>query len=114
VQDLTPDQMIHIMGLEHDWLRVFQLLKVDFPKGIPRATVDTSLAAIELVAAGLGCAIVLRSFAQSGLGRGRVEIVPGIELPQPQSHYLLTPEDNKWPKPEAMIFREWLSKELGG
>ena len=112
LNDLTSDRMIHIMGLEYDWLRLFEAHRLSLPPGSPRATVDTSLAAIELVAAGMGSALVLRCFARSDRARDRVAIVPGIELPQPQAHYLLTPDSAVSAKPEALVFQQWLASEM--
>lgn len=110
--ELSAGQLIHIMGLEYDWLRLFEANDLRMPEGHPRATVDTSLAAIELVAAGMGYAIVLRSFAQSESARHRVAVMPGVELSQPQSHYLLLQEDSGQPKPETLIFQHWLTLEM--
>lgn len=109
---LKANRLIHIMGLEYDWLRLFEAHGLEMPSGSPRATVDTSLAAIELVSAGMGCAIVLRSYAQSALARGRVAILPGIELSQPQAHFLLAREGAGQQKPEALVFEHWLAGEM--
>lgn len=110
--DLTASQLIHIMGLEYDWLRLFEDHGLGMPAGSPRATVDTSLAAIELVAAGMGCAIVLKSFANAQQEHRRVAIMPGIELAQPQAHFLLMQEGSERPKPEALVFQHWLAQEM--
>lgn len=112
--DLAANRLIHIMGLEYDWLRLFEANGLALPKGNPRATVDTSLAAIELVAAGMGSALVLRSFAQSARALGRVAIMSGVELAQPQGHFLLTREGGDQPKSEALLFERWLAGEMGG
>lgn len=110
--DLTSDRLIHIMGLEYDWLRLFEANRIELPPGSPCATVDTSLAAIELAAAGMGCALVLRCFARSDRARGRIAIVPGIELPQPQAHYLLSSDGASSAKPETLVFEHWLAAEM--
>lgn len=110
--DLKTNRLIHIMGLEYDWLRLFEANGLEMPSGSPRATVDTSLAAIELVAADAGCAIVLRSYAQSELARNRVAIMPGVELMQPQAHFLLAREGIGQQKPEALVFEHWLTRQM--
>lgn len=110
--DLKANRLIHIMGLEYDWLRLLEANGLEMPPGSPRVTVDTSLAAIELVAADAGCAIVLRSYAQSELARGRVAIIPGIELGQPQAHFLLAREGAGQQKPELLVFAHWLARQM--
>jgi LysR family glycine cleavage system transcriptional activator len=110
--DLTANRLIDIMGLEYDWLRLFEAKGLKMPPGSSRATVDTSLTAIELVAADMGCAIVLRSYAQSTLARGRVAIMPGAELTQPQAHFLLTRQGGGQQKPEVMVFEHWLAQRM--
>lgn len=109
---LTADRLIHIMGFEDDWLRLYRSRNIVMPEQNARMTVDTSLMAIELVAADMGCALVLRSFARPHAAQGRVRIVPGTELPQPQSHYLLSRTGDERPQPEALVFRDWLLREM--
>ncbi len=116
ISALNADRLIHIMGFEDDWLRLYRLRKVAMPAAIAgqggQLTVDTSLMAIELAAAGMGCALVLRSFALPHVAQGRVTIMPGIELPQPQSHYLVSPTGHERQRPEALVFEDWLLREM--
>lgn len=112
VTGLAADQLIHIMGFDDDWLRLFRARKAAISEHGSRITVDTSLVAIEMAAAGMGCALVLRSFALPQAAQGRVRIVPGIELPQPQSHYLVSRDGDERPRPEALVFRDWILNEM--
>ncbi len=105
-------RLIHIMGLEEEWLRYHRLLGLDRkPSGSP-LTVDTSLAALELAAAGSGLAVVLRGFAQSPHMAGRVQLAFAPELPQEQAHFILSREGGGPIRPEAAIFRDWLFDEF--
>ncbi len=100
------------MGLEEEWLRYHRLLGLDRkPSGSP-LTVDTSLAALELAAAGSGLAVVLRGFAQSPHMAGRVQLAFAPELPQEQAHFILSREGGGPIRPEAAIFRDWLFDEF--
>ncbi len=65
-----------------------------------------------MVAAGHGAALVLSRFAAAYEAAGRVRRVPGIELPQEQSHYLLTPSSLDAPRAEALLFADWLRQQL--
>jgi LysR family glycine cleavage system transcriptional activator len=110
--NLTADQLIHIMGFEDDWLRLYRSRRLAMPGQGSRATADTSLVALEMAAAGMGFALVLRSFALPHAAQGRIRIVPGIELPQPQSHYLVSRDGDERPRPEALVFRDWILREM--
>jgi len=109
-RDIGPAQLIQIMGVESDWLRLFDSADLALPAA--GVTVDTSLAALELVASGHGAALVLARFARAYEAGGRVRRVPGIELPQEQSHYLLTPNSLDAPRAEALLFGDWLRRQL--
>jgi LysR family glycine cleavage system transcriptional activator len=105
-------RLIHIMGIEDEWLRYHRLRGLERkPAGAP-LTVDTSLAALELAAAGNGLAIVLKNFALSPHLGGRVRLAYPDELPQEQSHYLLSRDGSGPLRPEALLFRDWLIDEL--
>lgn len=111
-RDIDPAEVIQIMGVEGDRLRFFEAAGMKLPTGSAGITVDTSLAALEMVAAGHGAALVLSRFAAAYEAAGRVRRVPGIELPQEQSHYLLIPNSLEAPRAEALLFADWLRQEL--
>jgi LysR family glycine cleavage system transcriptional activator len=111
-RDIGPGELIQIMGVEGDWPRFFAAAGMALPLGSPGMTVDTSLAALEVVAAGHGAALVLSRFAAAYEATGRVCRVPGIEVAQEQSHYLLTPNSLDAPRAEAQLFADWLRQQL--
>ncbi len=112
VADLPPARLIHIMGLEDEWLKFRRLAGLAALPASAAITVDTSLAALELAASGHGHAIVLKGFATAPHVRDRVRIAYAQELPQEQSHYLLWRDGSGPLRPEASIFRDWLVEEL--
>nr|WP_298681972.1 LysR substrate-binding domain-containing protein [uncultured Dongia sp.] len=111
-RDIGPAEMIQIMGVESDWLRLFESAGMALPAGGAGIIVDTSLAALELVASGHGAALVLSRFAAAYEANGRVRRVPGIVVPQDQSHYLLTPNSLDAPRAEVLLFADWLRQKL--
>ncbi len=111
-RDISSAELVQIMGVESDWLHLYEAAGLNLPPGGAGITVDTSLAALELVAAGHGAALVLARFAAAYEKAGRVRRVPGIELPQDQSHYLLTPNSLDAPRAEAALFADWLRQQL--
>ncbi len=112
VRDIGSAEMVQIMGVESDWLRLFEEAGMILPKGGAGMSVDTSLAALETVAAGHGAALVLSRFAAAYERDGRVTRIPGVLLPHEQSHYLLTPQNSEAPRAEALLFTDWLRQEL--
>lgn len=111
-RDIRPGELIHILGVEGDWLHLFTGTDQMPPFEQVGLTVDTSLAALELAAAGSGVALVLERFARPFIEQGRIRAVPGLQLPQEQSHYLLTRDGLNAPRAEAMLFCDWLQHAL--
>jgi LysR family glycine cleavage system transcriptional activator len=111
-RDIKPGELIHILGVEGDWQHLFTAADQAPPFEHVGVTVDTTLAALELVAAGAGVALVLERFALPFIEQGRVRRVTGLNLPQEQSHYLLTRDGMNAPRAEAMLFCDWLQQAL--
>jgi LysR family transcriptional regulator, glycine cleavage system transcriptional activator len=106
--ELAQRHLIHIMGCEDLWTRWFRAAGTADYQAAKGLQVDSSLIALELASAGSGFALVLRSFAEPHIASGRlVTPFPG-ELGIDQAHYLLLPEGESRPRPEVLLFREWL------
>lgn len=114
VSDVADCGLIRIMGCENFWDHWFRSAGVQEPPLRRGMTVDNSLAALEVAAAGYGFALVLQSFAAPYLETGRV-VMPNAHAVAPrQAHYLLLPETGTDPRPEVLIFRDWLLHECRG
>jgi LysR family glycine cleavage system transcriptional activator len=111
VAALARRSLIHVMGGEDLWQRLFRRLALSELDAGQRIKVDTSLAALEMAASGLAPTIVLRSFAEPLIEANRLVRLVDIELPLEESHYLLIPEGRKRGRPEALLFRDWLLDE---
>ncbi len=70
--------------------------------------VDTSIAAIEAVAAGDLWTIVPERFARPAVREGRVSLAVDTVVPMRQAHYLLHRRDSARLSPEAAAFAGWL------
>ncbi len=101
---------IHVAGYEDLWRRLLQPHGVTLPP-FQGVNVDTSLAALELAAAGHGPAIVLEGFARPYIASGRLAVATEDLLPVQQAHFLLSPAGAARPPPEAAFFRDWLKRE---
>ena len=110
VADLAARPRIHVLGLENLWRRLFSDAGVDATTG--GVTLDTSVAAIELAAAGAMPALVPERFARSALTDGRVVRAIDTTVPMREAHYVLWP-DRTPPSPEGLAFLQWL-RELDG
>jgi LysR family glycine cleavage system transcriptional activator len=103
--------LMHIMGYENFWRDWFQVAGLsDAPSG-RGLKVDSTLAALEIAASGHGLAIVFERFADRHLQDGRLVAPFRQRLETPMGHYVLLPEAAGAPKPEAVLFRDWLLAE---
>jgi LysR family glycine cleavage system transcriptional activator len=109
IPGLVPQHLIHIMGYENHWLKVRQGLGfAHVGTHLGGATVDTTLAALELAASGVGCALAHRLFLGAYLATGR--LVPAIdrEFADDNSYFVVTPERPQRPRREVQACRDWL------
>jgi LysR family glycine cleavage system transcriptional activator len=99
---------IHVMGCENLWARFAR------ERGWPDAlvaggpAVDSSVVALEMVAAGAGCALIERDLALGHVAAGRVAAPAGLALAHDQAHYAALPRRARPPSPAALLFRAWL------
>jgi LysR family glycine cleavage system transcriptional activator len=101
--------LIHIMGYENHWLKVRQGLGIANlglqPDG---PTVDTTLAALELAASGLGCVLTHRLFLGAYFATGRLVAVTPREFADDNSYFVVTPERPQRASRAVQACREWL------
>jgi LysR family glycine cleavage system transcriptional activator len=108
VAELLPRHLIPIMGHEKHWLAVRQSLRLANDSGIAGPTVDTTVAALELAAAGAGVALTHRIFLSAYFATGRlVEALPQ-EFADDNSYYVIAPERPQRVRREVQLFRDWL------
>jgi LysR family glycine cleavage system transcriptional activator len=101
---------IEIMGLAEDgWERLLGELGLETRRR-SSISVDTSLAALQLVASGQGAAIVLESFFVAARVMLPIERVVDEPLPMAESHYLLHQEGAD-PNADTLAFRDWIVSE---
>ncbi len=105
---LRDAALIHILGYEDNWARYFQAFGLTQPAGPALHSVDTTVAALQLVMAGGGYATVLTRFAQNAIAQGAPLQIVGPAIPFSQSHYLIRQEATEQPSTSARIFTDWL------
>lgn len=105
---------VQVLGFDDLWRRFFATAPGAAPgSGEPPAviTVDTSLAALEIVARGELWTIVPERFARRAVREGRVHQVPGPVIAMRQGHYLLSRDDDAADSPETRAFTTWLGEQ---
>jgi LysR family glycine cleavage system transcriptional activator len=103
-----PRHLIHIMGYENHWLKVRQVLGLADNPANTGATVDTTIAALELAAAGAGVALANRLFLDAYFATGRLVTALPQEFADENSYFVITPERPQRIRREVQLFRDWL------
>ena len=99
---------IHIRSYENHWLKVRQTPELaNVPAGAG-LTVDTTIAALELAAAGAGVALAHGIFLSAYFATGRLVNALPQQFPDDFSYFVITPERPQRMRREAQRFRDWL------
>ncbi len=112
LHSMTTGALIHILGYEDNWARYFQANDMAPPDKLPRHSVDTSVAALQLVMAGAGYATILERFAKNAIQQGAPIEIAGPAIPFAQSHYLISAQGADHPIAAAGLFCAWLKERL--
>lgn len=106
--DLQRAGRIHVQGFDDHWSRFFNATNIDASNTPVRHTVDSTLAALEIVAAGGGVAVIVRALAEMALQRGHVMQAIDHSLGLQTAHYLIEHPGNQARRLEVEQFRSWL------
>lgn len=117
INDLRQQEPIHIVGYDDHWSRYinhFERLSNASTEENTRIQVDTSIQACELVASGMGCAVLIERFARRSIEAGRPIRIVGEPIPLHQSHFLVKTETgNEKPlSAEIEVFKQWIRTEF--
>lgn len=112
VAELHDETLIEIMEVDDAWTLLFTAAGLPPPRREQIIRVDSTLLALELVAAGIGNAIVFQNLAMPYLSTGRVADLRIPDRPARMAHYLLRPLGRQREKSEARLFAHWLKAEL--
>jgi LysR family glycine cleavage system transcriptional activator len=103
-----PRHLIRIMGYESHWVKVRQVLGLADAAAPAAPAVDTTIAALELAAAGAGVALAHEIFLGAYLTTGRLVRALRQEFADDHSYYAITPERPQRIRREVQVFRDWL------
>lgn len=107
IEDITSRPRILILGYES--APATSRLSIGHPADV---TVDTSLAALEMVASGQFSTAVPLRFADRGLASGELTTLATMCTPMSEAHYLLFPNPTVPPSAPALLVAGWLRSIL--
>ena len=106
---LTP---IHILGFDDHWARYLSAYDLRPEMQATRLITDTSVAAIEMTSAGLGCAMIIDRFARAAVDAGRPVRIIGAPVDLGQSHCLAHTTPPAHRRRAALAFGDWLRDQF--
>ncbi|QDI74367.1 MULTISPECIES: LysR substrate-binding domain-containing protein [Leisingera] len=107
IEDLARADVVQIIGSETDWGRLADLHGLTLQVTTDWLKADSSLLALQTVAAGHGVTMVLESFAKQYLDQGLVIAPAAFKLPKRRSHYLVI-NDRAGQREEVKAAASWL------
>ncbi len=105
---------VQVLGFDDLWRRFFDHDGGENGAAISSPTaisVDTSIAAIEIVATGSLWSIIPERFARQAIKDGRIFQAPGEPILMRQAHYLLRPDNAEPLSGQAVAFSRWLQDQ---
>lgn len=110
VRDVLEAGTVPVLGSEIEWRRLSDRFELDCAEPPVWLTADSSLIALQAVAAGFGTALIHQSFSRSFLERGILVSPFDHALPIREGYYLVI-RDSATEREEIEAFRLWLSGE---
>jgi LysR family glycine cleavage system transcriptional activator len=110
--DLLRHSPIHIMGFDDHWARYLSAYGLKYESSAGRLITDTSTAAIEMVAAGLGYAVVIERFARQAIQSGQKIRIVGEPKEFGHAHYLVQTEHRDAAQTHVKEFEAWLGHQF--
>ena len=102
---------IHVSGYESLWARLGRRFGLNALRASGAMAADSSLVALEMVAAGAGSAVIAQDLAAQHIQEGRVSAPDGFALEHEFAHYLVRPVAARVPNPGALLLRNWLLEQ---
>ncbi|PLW76574.1 LysR substrate-binding domain-containing protein [Cohaesibacter celericrescens] len=112
VEDFLRGPLIHILGHEGNWPQYFAAQGLSTPVHMPQYYIDTTTAAMALVAANGGFATVIERLVHSRITGTAEFVIAGPPISFSQSHYLMHPTSKQATPPEVEIFENWLRRQF--
>lgn len=110
--DLLEQPSIYVMGFDDHWARYLSAYDLKPNRAQGRLVTDTSTAAIEMVASGLGCAVVVERFALQAIESGQRIALVGDPVALGHAHFLVKSRARTGLQPHVETFISWLREQF--
>ncbi len=110
VQDVLAAGTVPVLGSEVEWRRLSERFDLACPEPPVWLRADSSLIALQTVAAGFGVALIHESFAQRFIQRGVLVAPFAYRLPIREAYYMVTRKPVGG-RDEIDAFRDWITAE---
>ena len=111
IQDVLAAGIVPVLGSEIEWRRLSERFDLDCPEPPVWLRADSSLIALQSVAAGFGTALIHKSFSRAFLDRGDLVSPFDYDLPIREAYYVVMREDAGH-RDEIEALRSWLMGEM--
>ena len=101
-----------MLGFENMWGTYLSGMGLPAGQGTSPYAVDTTVAAVDIVAAGGAYAIILERFARTAIDAGQTIAIVGDAVPIEQSHYLINVPASQSHGTARQLFETWLEAEF--
>nr|WP_256364020.1 LysR family transcriptional regulator [Ruegeria sp. 6PALISEP08] len=108
--ELLNMPQIQILGFQDMWPEYLSAFDEQYTAASPSVAVDTTIAAVDIAAAGGGCALILERFAKTAIATGRTIAIVGDAAPIEQSHYLVGGQKSQSNDAAKKMFEVWIEQ----
>ncbi|SPJ28890.1 LysR family transcriptional regulator [Falsiruegeria mediterranea] len=110
--DLLHHSPIHIVGFDDHLARYLAAYGLRIESSAGRLTTDTTTAAIEMVAADLGYAVVIERFARQAIQTGQKIRIVGAPKELGQAHFMVQKDRRDADQSHVKEFEAWLAQQF--
>ncbi|WP_299636519.1 LysR family transcriptional regulator [uncultured Ruegeria sp.] len=107
-EELLDKPQIQILGFQDMWHRYFSAFGITYSPTASSYTVDTTIAAVDIVSEGGGYAVILERFAGTAIAAGRSIAIVGDAIPIEQNHFLVDGQRSNANAAAKQMFETWL------
>jgi len=109
-KELLLGPHVQILGFQDMWPQYLSAFDTHYSAPPSSIAVDTTIAAVDIVASGGGYAVVLERFAKTAIETGRAISIVGGAIPIQQGHFLVGGQKSKPNDAARKLFEMWIKK----
>lgn len=112
IHDLIDLPVVHILGFQDMWQRYLNTEGIDTTTARSTCSVDTSIAAIDIVASDGGYAVVLERYAKTAIETGKPISMIGKSHEIDQGHFIVSGQGARSDLTARGLFEKWLESSF--